>query len=90
MWNKAFWLAIGERAIKTFAQVAVVLIGTDSVGFTDLDWARIASIAGVSAVASILSSVATAGITDGTPSLTTETIPPAEPNMDPHDDTIPA
>lgn len=46
------------RAVKTAAQTAVALIGTGAVGFTDLDWVQIASVAGVAAVASILTSVA--------------------------------
>ena len=46
------------RAIKTFAQTCVALIGTGAVGFTDLDWLRIVSVAGVSAVLSLLTSVA--------------------------------
>ena len=46
------------RAVKTFAQTAVALIGTGVVGFTDLDWVRILSVAGVAAVVSILTSLA--------------------------------
>lgn len=53
------WLkAAGIRAIKTAAQTAVALIGTGSVGFTDLDWVQIASVSGVAAVLSILTSIA--------------------------------
>lgn len=51
-------LAALTRAIKTFAQTAVSLIGTGAVGFTDLDWVQIASVAGVAAVVSLLTSVA--------------------------------
>lgn len=51
-------LAALTRAIKTFAQTAVSLIGTGAVGFTDLDWLQIASVAGVAAVVSLLTSVA--------------------------------
>ena len=47
------------RAVKTAAQTAVALIGTGAVGFTDLDWVRIASVAGVAAVLSLLTSIAT-------------------------------
>ena len=46
------------RALKTFCQTAAALIGTGAVGFTDLDWVRIASVAGVSAVLSLLTSAA--------------------------------
>ncbi len=55
---KAWFKAAGVRAIKTAAQTAVALIGTGSVGFTDLDWLQIASISGVSAVLSLLTSLA--------------------------------
>lgn len=50
--------AAGVRAVKTAAQTAVALIGTGAVGFTDLDWVRIASVAGVAAVLSLLTSIA--------------------------------
>ena len=53
-----WWKAAGIRAAKTFCQTAVSLIGTGSVGFTDLDWIQIASVAGVAALVSILTSVA--------------------------------
>lgn len=56
--TKQWWRAAGIRAIKTAAQTAVALIGTGAVGFTDLDWARIASVAGVAAALSLLTSVA--------------------------------
>ena len=56
--NKAWWRAAGIRAIKTAAQTGVALIGTGAVGFTALDWVRIASVAGVAAVLSLLTSIA--------------------------------
>ena len=43
----------------------MALIGTGAVGVTDLDWARIASVAGVAAVLSLLTSVA--GLPEGQP-----------------------
>ena len=46
------------RAVKTFAQTMVALIGTGAVGFTDLDWLKILSVAGVAALLSLLTSVA--------------------------------
>lgn len=51
-------IAAGIRAIKTAAQTAAALIGTGKVGFTDLDWIQIASVSGVAAVLSLLTSVA--------------------------------
>lgn len=53
------------RAIKTAAQTAVSLIGTGAVGFTDLDWVQIASVSGVTAVVSILTSIAGIPEVDG-------------------------
>jgi hypothetical protein len=32
MWTVAFWKATAERAIKTFAQVLVALVGTNLTG----------------------------------------------------------
>lgn len=49
--------AAGIRAIKTAAQTAAALIGTGTVGFTDLDWVQIASVSGVAAILSLLTSV---------------------------------
>ena len=53
-----WWKAAGIRAAKTFCQTAVSMIGTGAVGFTDLDWIQIASISGVAALVSILTSIA--------------------------------
>lgn len=76
-----WWKAAGIRAAKTFCQAAVSLIGTGAVGFTDLDWIQIASVSGVAALVSILTSVAGlpeldektgAPVGDETPTKTTE------------------
>lgn len=61
------------RAAKTAAQTAVALIGTGAVGFTDLDWVRIASVAGVAAVVSLLTSLAGIPEADGGASPLTKT-----------------
>lgn len=53
------WLkAAGIRALKTFAQTAVALIGTGLVGVLDVDWQSVASVAFVAAVVSVLTSLA--------------------------------
>ena len=69
MWEKKFWLAVFERAVKTFCQAAVALLIGDGIGITDVNWASVASIAGLATVVSILTSIATAGTTDGNPSV---------------------
>jgi len=62
------WLkAAGMRALKTFAQTAVALIGTSAVGLLDVGWVGIASGAALAAILSMLTSLG------GIP----ETAPPA-------------
>ena len=51
------WLAAAlVRAIKTFAQSAVAMIAVGS-GFVDVDWLNVASVSGVAALLSILTSI---------------------------------
>lgn len=56
--NKEFWKAAGIRAIRTACQAAVALIGTNAVGVTDVNWVGVASGAALSAILSVLTSVA--------------------------------
>ena len=70
MWTLTFWKAVFERAFKTFCQGAVALLIGDGIGITDVNWLSVASIAGLAAIVSVLTSIATAGATDGSPSLT--------------------
>lgn len=53
----AFWKDAAVRAVKTFAQVVLALMGTGSVGITSLDWPAILSIAATAGVTSVLTSV---------------------------------
>ena len=60
--NTNYWKrwvkAAGVRAIKTVAQTAVALIGTNSIGMTDVNWQAVISAAVLSGVVSMLTSVA--------------------------------
>ncbi len=60
--NKEYWIkwikAAGVRAIKTVAQTAVALIGTNAVGITEVNWYAVASAAALAGVVSLLTSVA--------------------------------
>lgn len=71
MFSKAFWKAAAERAVKTAAQTAVVLLGADMVDVLSLDWVNIASLSAGAALVSVLTSIASDAVTaqDG-PSLT--------------------
>lgn len=55
--NKAWWSAAGTRAIKTLAQSAVAMIGTSALLET-VDWRMVVSASTLSAVLSVLTSIA--------------------------------
>lgn len=80
MWTRHFWLSAAERCLKTFCQALVALLvgGDQMFGLVDVDWLQSLSIAGMAAVVSLLTSVASSGVgPDGSPSLVGE--PPKEP-----------
>ena len=56
---KRFAYAAGIRAVKTCAQTAVALIGTNTMGVTDVNWGAVASASLLSGVVSVLMSIAT-------------------------------
>ena len=54
----AFWKSAGERAIKTAAQAAIALLGTDQfVSALDVNWTEVGGIALLAGVLSILTSI---------------------------------
>lgn len=70
--TKAFWSGALERAVKTFAQVlAAGLVADDVLGVLDVDWTAGLSVAGLAAIVSVLTSVASAQLVGptGSPSL---------------------
>lgn len=57
MINRAWLKAAGIRAVKTVAQTAVALIGTNAMGVTEVDWIGVASGAVLAGVVSVLTSI---------------------------------
>ena len=55
--EKLFWVAAGERAVKTFAQ-ALVAVFAAGVTILDVDWQQTLAIAATAAVVSLLTSIA--------------------------------
>lgn len=52
------WLkAAGVRAVKTMAETALALIGTNTIGITDVDWVGVLSACALSGVVKILTCV---------------------------------
>jgi len=72
MWTRTFWIAAGERAMKTAAQAMLVVLG-GGVGLLGVDWGP--ALLGVLAltVSSVLTSMVSAGVGDSnSPSLVDE------------------
>lgn len=57
--NKQFVTSTAIRAVRTIAQTAVALIGTNAVGVTAVDWVGVASGATLAGIVSVLTSIAT-------------------------------
>lgn len=57
-----YWLGCAERALKTFAQAALAMLTGDGLGVLSVDWGDILSVAALATVASVLTSVASAGV----------------------------
>lgn len=75
IWTSQFWKGAGERAIKTFFQtfVAVVIAGVGaeavgvSAGLGDVTWTAALSVAGLSTVLSLATSIGNADFAAGQP-----------------------
>jgi len=57
MFNKEFWVDVLVRAVKTGAQAAIALLGTNAVGVLHWDWLGLASVVAGAMVMSVLSSL---------------------------------
>ena len=74
MFNKNFWKAAFERAIRTFAQTAAALVAVDvAVSVIDIDWPYVAGVSATAAVLSILTSIAAVKVGSPGPSFGQET-----------------
>lgn len=70
MFTVTFWKQTTERAIKTFAQSALALVGVTGMGVLDVPWGAVASVSGLAALLSLLTSIVSAGVGDSSsPSL---------------------
>ena len=58
MFTKTWIKAALVRAIKTVAQTAVSLIGTNAIGLTEVNWIAVLSASVLAGIVSILTSIA--------------------------------
>ena len=65
LWTKSFWMGAGERAIKTFFQSVVALIGTAQL-IQSVDWKVVASGSLLATFLSLATSIGNANFTTGT------------------------
>lgn len=79
MFETAFLKATAERAVKTFMQTLLALLGTDAMGVVNADIMASVQIAGAATLLSVLTSFASSGVGKTGPSLAGETT--AEPRI---------
>lgn len=73
MWTKKFWQSALERVLKTFAQALAVTLGASGTGLIDMGWKQTLATAGLTALASLLTSLGSSYVGDSTsPSLLTD------------------
>lgn len=78
MFTKAFWAAAFERALKTAAQSALLVLGADQINALNANWQDVGGFALGGLGLSLLTSIASDALTrEPGPSLANETIAPA-------------
>ena len=70
--SKAFLLAVLERATKTAAQSALLVLGADQIDAMHANWGDVGGFALGGFVLSVLTSIASSGLGGNGPSVTTE------------------
>lgn len=78
MFDPMFWKATAERAVKTFVQTMLALVGTDAMGVVSMDLlSQAVPVAASAALLSVLTSLASNGVGSTTgPSLVGEATHP--------------
>lgn len=75
IWTRAFWQAAVERAAKTAAQSAILVFGAEQVDAFNASWGDVGGFALGGAVLSVLTSITSAAVSGGGPSLTNAEVP---------------
>ncbi|SDJ74321.1 holin [Streptomyces indicus] len=68
--STGFWLATTERAVRTFAQTLIAALGLDAADVLALPWGRGLALAGIAAILSVVTSIATGTTGSSGPGIT--------------------
>jgi hypothetical protein len=77
MFTTRFWQSTIERAVKSFAQALAALIGAGGIGIVNAPWISLLSTAGMAALLSVLTSIASEHV--GPPNDPSVVSPPQPP-----------
>jgi hypothetical protein len=73
-WHAAFWRAVAERAIRTFAQSLLAVLSVGGLDLMSVPWQGALSSAGFATLLSVLTSVAANKFGNAGPSLADEVV----------------
>ena len=76
MFSLSFWKAAGERAVGAFSAPVIGALVADGASLWDVPWKGTLGVAGAAALASLLGSVANAGVGPECPGLTEKVAKP--------------
>ncbi|MFJ9041712.1 holin [Streptomyces sp. NPDC102406] len=62
MWDRSFWKATAERAVRTFAQALAAVLVAGATNLFDVDWAGALGTAALATVLAVLTAVGAAGV----------------------------
>ena len=79
MFTIVFWRFAFERAVKTFAQTLTALFSAGGIGLLDAPWMEVLSVAGMTALLSVLTSIASERVGEPESPSLVRSDPPAEP-----------
>lgn len=75
-YDAKYLVATAERALKTFFQTLLALLGTDAAGVLSADWSQVLAVSLSAALLSVITSLSSAGFGAPGPSLANESIEP--------------
>jgi hypothetical protein len=78
----AFWKGAADRAIATFAQSLLATLTAGSTGIVDLDFGQLASVSGLAALVSLVTSLAYPSRVADTATLTNSTSPASQSTVE--------